>query len=152
MTIIVAKDGIMCADSLCTIGSVGYPVAFPKIVRLADGSLLGGAGYAGDCWNAFEWFLAGSPAALPMLIGERGKDNELDLLMMKKDGSIWRSATGLGGFYPMPPFAAIGEHAACIVADAANRMNRSAAEAVQLAIDLVVSIGGPVQVERLEGF
>lgn len=150
MTIIVAKDGVMCADSIFSNGQIMALVAFPKIVRLPNGSLIGAAGYAADCWNAFQWFLEGeSIHKNPFLIGDK-EETELDMLLMKPDGSIWRSARTIHGFYPMPNGSTIGVSTGCIIAEAAMRLGRSAQEATELAIEMTAGLGRPVQVERLE--
>ena len=148
MTIIVVKDGMMCADSACTSGQLTAPVAFPKITRLPNGWLLGGCGYTADIWSVFEWHRQGQPSKHPTLIGS-DKDTEVDFLIMKPDGSVWRNTKGVDGLYPVQSTFAIGESSACNVAEAAMRLGKSAEEAVALACEMCVSIYGPVQVERL---
>lgn len=149
MTIILAKDGVMCADSIVCTGSIMGTVAFPKIARV-NGSLIGAAGYAADCWNVFEWF-RGTKEKPPFLIGN-DKDTEVDILMMKPDGSLWRNARGVEGFYPMPNGSAIGNSTGCNVAEAAIRLGYSVEDATALAITMVAGLGGAVQIERLENY
>lgn len=147
MTIIIASSGIMAADSIVTSGSMMARVAFPKIIRLADGRLVGAAGYAGDCWSVMEWFRSGEPDRHPDFIGKPG-DNDIDILIMKHDGSVWRNTTGLKGFYPAHDGTAIGSSAGCYVVETAMYLGYGAASAVGIAIKLVAGLGGEVQVER----
>lgn len=147
MTIIACKSGIMAADSIVCSGSMAAKVAFPKIARLPDGRLIGAAGYAGDCWSVMEWFRAGEPEKHPDFIGKPG-DNEIDIVVMNPDGSVLRNTVGLKGFYPVRDGCAIGSGAGCNVAETAMYLGHGAAEAVAVAVILVVGLGGDVQTER----
>lgn len=139
----------MAADSVVMSGQLLLPVAFPKIFRLPDGRLVGASGYCADCWAAFQWFLAGEPEKRPEFIGKDNPDTELDMLLLKPDGSLWRSAKAADGFYPVPDGSAIGLSAGTIVAEVAMQLGKTASEALEMAISMVVGLGGPVQVERL---
>lgn len=154
MTVIAVKDGVMAADSGERCGELMTTAKFPKITRTPDGSLVGCAGYAADCWSAQQWFLAGGSVTNPLdtglpLIAESG-DGGLDILVLRPDGSVWRNTRGVRSFYPEGSVAAIGGNTASIVAETAMRLGRSAGEAVKVCIEMCASIYGPVQIERLD--
>lgn len=149
MTIIVASSGVMAADSVVRSGDMLSLVAFPKIVRLPDGRLIGTSGMAVDCYAIQQWFLAGEPEKRPSLIGT-APDHDADILMMKLDGTIWRNGTGVDGFFPQPDPTSIGAHTAALVAEAAIECGQSPKQAIELVIRMLAGFGGPVQVERIQ--
>ena len=149
MTIIAFKDGVMAADGWVMTGSMALPVAFPKITPLPDGSIVGAAGYACDCYAAMEWMRRGMVAPEPALLGKPDDDREVDLLWAKPDGSLWRNSIGCAGWYPVPSVYAIGNPDAAIIATTAMYIGQSAEQAVRTTAQLCCSIGGPVQVETL---
>lgn len=148
MTIIVATAGMMVADATVSFGQMQHTVAFPKIVRLPDGGLLGAAGMACDCYSVQQWFLAGGPETRPKLLGTE-PDGGGDFLLMKPDGSVWRNISGVDGLYPQPDPASVGSHEAAIVVDTAIRCGKSPVEAVELVIKMLSGFAGPVQLETL---
>lgn len=148
MTIIVATAGMMLADAAVSLGQLQHTVAFPKIVRLPDGGLLGAAGLACDCYSVQQWFLAGEPEKRPKLLGIE-PDGGVDFLLMRPDGSVWRNISGVDGLYPQPDPASVGSHEAAVVVDTAIRCGKSPVEAVELVIKMLSGFGGPVQVETL---
>lgn len=149
MTIIAVKEGVMAADSVVRAGDLLASVAFPKIVRLPDGRIIGTAGVVVDCYAVQQWFLNGEPETRPALYGTRAENNEVDILMLRPDGTCWRNGVGVDGFYPQPNPTTIGGYHASLVAEAAMACDRSAQQAVQLVCDMLAGFGGPVQVERL---
>lgn len=148
MTVIVYKDGVMAADSCINTGTTPQVCPFPKIARLIDGSLVGAAGYASDCYAVQRWFLEGEKQDhLPIL---SGRDNdEVDVIVARPDGSLWRNASGVQTLYPVPTPYAIGARDASMIAVTAMHLDLDAEGAVQTAIYLCYHIRGPIQVERL---
>jgi hypothetical protein len=149
MTIIAVKAGIMAADSVVRTGDLIGLVAFPKIIRLPDGRLIGTAGSVVDCYAMQQWFLAGEPTDRPWLYGTRTENNEVDILMLRPDGSCWRNGVAGEGFYPQPNPTTIGSYNACLVAEAAMKCGRSAEQAIGVVCEMLAGFGGPVQVERI---
>jgi len=139
----------MAADSAEISGSLFSMCVFPKILRLQDGTLAGMSGFTADCWLAMEWLREGRPEKQPAFLSDAEGDNSLDILLLKPDGTLWRNSKGVSGFVPEGKISVIGSQSACIVAETAMRLGRSAEEAVQLACNMVVNIRGPVQVEHL---
>lgn len=146
MTIICVKDGVMAADGIVRSGDLVGPVAFPKIVCLPDGRIIGTAGSAVDCYAAQQWFLTGEPDRRPSFYGTRADNNEVDILMLRPDGTVWRNGVGVDGFYPQPNPTTIGGYAASLVAETAMACGRSAAQAVHLVGKMLAGFGGEVSV------
>ena len=151
MTIMAYRDGVMAADVLLTTGSMQSSCAFPKVIKLPDGGLLGCAGKAADCWSVQQWFLHGQPENTPpRLVAAVDSDDAVDFLWVKPDGSVWRSGGhGVWSIFPCPPFMAIGYRDACIVVDTCFYLGMSAVAAIETAIALHCLLGGPVQAEKL---
>ncbi|HTI81743.1 MAG TPA: hypothetical protein VL614_14945 [Acetobacteraceae bacterium] len=146
MTIIVAHNGTMVADSAAVASGRIFPCGSPKIKRTRNGGLVACCGSEDDCFVFAEWAVAGFPEdAKPTLTA--GPDGFM-ALHMRPDGSVWnfysvhRSA-------PTQQPAYIGETTACSVVCGAMAAGASAEEAVAIAIKHTVWIGGPIQVERL---
>jgi hypothetical protein len=149
MTIIAVKSDIMAADGLVRSGDLIGPVAFPKILRLPDGRIIGTAGCVVDCYAVQQWFLAGEPEKRPFFYGTRAENNEVDILMLKPNGTVWRNGVGVDGFYPQPNPTTIGGYAAGLVAETGMACGLSAVEAVQLVGKMLAGFGGEVHFERI---
>lgn len=148
MTIIAYKDGIMAADSCSFSGGRRYPVTRPKIVKGSLG-LFGCAGRDSDGYLAKDWFLAGMSKEHPKF--SEDKDDELHVMWAKADGTVWWADYRLA-FVPMPAPAAIGESAVLNFVEGLMCGGFGVAEAVSLAIQHCIWIGGAVQIERLENY
>ena len=140
----------MAADGIVRTGDLVASVAFPKIIRLRDGRIIGTTGCVVDCYAAQQWFLNGEPEARPSFYGLRSENNEVDILMLKPDGTIWRNGVGVDGFYPQPDPTTIGSYAACLVAKAAMACGQSAVDAVKLVGKLLAGFGGKVAFECVD--
>lgn len=150
MTVIAFRDGVMAADGWMSTGDFPQDRPFPKIVRLADGTLVGASGFTSDCYLALQWFVAGEDRGkLPHFSGNDKDNTEIDVLVARPDGSLWRSASGLDTLYPVPQPYAIGNRDACTVAMTAFHLCHDAANAVSLAKAMCSSIGGDIQVEHV---
>lgn len=149
MTVIVANGKEMAADSIAVVGSRRTQAARPKIVRRADGWLAGAAGTTPRCDAFMEWFHAGADPHTRPTVPSDSNDCELDALVLTTDGLLFRSNHRYELYAVRCPYA-IGEEAAASMAFAALCMGASCAEAVALAIEHSIYVGGPVQVEWLE--
>lgn len=138
----------MAADSAEICGGLVTQTLWPKITRLVDGGLVASAGFSADCFLVAKWFLDGMPEKQPDFLGSEVEDR-VDTLWLKPDGTVWRNSKGVCAFYPESPTTAIGAESARVVTEAAMRLGKSAAEAVELAVEMCANIYGPVQVERL---
>lgn len=148
MTIIVAHNGVMVADSAAIAGDRIFPCGSPKIKRTKDGGLVACCGSEDDCFVFSQWAVAGFPEdAKPVLTS--GNDG-FAALYMRPDGSVW-NFYGVRRSSPTQQPAYIGERTAVCVVCGAMAAGASAEQAVEIAIKHTVWIGGPIQVERLGG-
>ena len=146
MTVIAYKNGVMAADSMACRDGRRLPVMRPKITRGKLG-LLGGSGRSDDLLHAANWFINGMyPDRHPNFSDD--KEDNLDLLWAKNDGSLWWADKRLL-FVPRTDIYAIGETTAAHFVEGAMFAGMEAAEAVGLAIEHCIWIGGIVQSERL---
>lgn len=149
MTIIAVKDGYMAADSGVFSGSILYQTAdgHPKIVRAPDGSLVAASGTSYDTYLLREWAKDGMNFAdKPKLSDE--KDDPMAWLWLRPDETVWRGNNAFN-ICPCSPIYAIGIEAACQFAEGAMWAGKSAAEAVQIAIEHCIYVAGPVVVVRV---
>lgn len=137
MTTVAAKDGCMAADTQLT---GDYRLRAQKIVQLADGTLVGGAGTWHRCWAAMCWLLGGEQGDPPKL-------KDACLLIMKPDGSLWMAEEEFPAFPLLDREAAIGSGAASAIT--AMRGGMSAGEAVKTACRIDCGSSDPVQMLRL---
>lgn len=149
MTIIAVKNGIMAADSeSVTSGGLRAPMPFPKITR-GPGGLIGMTGAVSDMWAVSQWFVAGEkqdekPPGLKT--GEQG----IGAIILRPDGVVWHGDERLTFWRGENP-STTGLSTACYFCEGAMAAGLSAEDAVRLAIGRVDMIGGPVQVEHLNG-
>lgn len=141
MTIIVATNRMMVADSGEFQGGIVKCCLLPKIFRASNGGLYG---LAGDVhWGqAFRKWIAGDRPK-PEIKGD------LSVLWMKPDGTVWRCDEALA-FYPTAEPGLCGESAAEAFVTGALLAGASPERAVELACETCVWAKGPAQVERLE--
>lgn len=137
MTTIAAKDGCMAADTQLT---GDYRLRAQKIVQLADGTLVGGAGCWHRCWAAMLWMLGGEQ-------GEPPKIKDAVLLIMRPDGSLWIAEDEFPAFPLLDREAAIGSGAAAAMM--AMRSGVSAGDAVKATCRIDCGSSDPVQMLRL---
>ena len=146
MTIIVAHNGIMVADSMAVVGGRREPSGYDKITRCRDGSLVACCGAADDGEAFRQWAMAGFPAESKPRLTE-GEDG-FRAIHMRPDGSVW-TFYGTERSFPSYQPTIIGEGTACNFVAGAMAAGASAEKAVQLAIEHTIYVGGPVQVERM---
>src|SRR5690606_11222999 len=79
LTTVAASQDSMAADTQLT-GEYNYRVQ--KIYRLADGSLVGGAGYWARCYAGIKWLLEGAEGDPPKIKGA-------SLLILRPDRTLW---------------------------------------------------------------
>lgn len=149
MTVIVFDGVHMAADSGQLMGNVVDVCPTPKIVRLRDGSLVGASGLSSDCYVALRWFLDETRLEMPVFLGKAEDRCDVDILMAKPDGTLWRNGHGLRNFFPVPVRTAIGDRDAGLVAQTVLQLGGSAAYAIEIAIQMCASIIGPIQIEKL---
>ena len=147
MTIIAVKDGVMAADSeAVTEQGFRSPMPFGKIFR-GPGGLIGMTGTVRDLWVVGKWFEEGEPSEKPtgLKTGEQG----VSIIILRRDLVVWHGNETLD-FWPGENPSTTGMGTACYFCEGAMAAGLSAEEAVRLTISRVDSIGGTVQVERLE--
>lgn len=149
MTIIAYKDGILAADSVSVRGGMRAPIMQPKLIRAPDGTITGSAG-SGPALHEFrQWVIAGMNFTNLPAGWDKNSADDLDALILKPDGSLWRMDQKYR-LYPLPRNSTcIGDNDAAVFAEGAMAAGMSAPDAVRLAIEHCVYIGGPVQVERI---
>lgn len=140
MTIIAYRDGIMVADSQVSKGPLRYGT-YEKIRRLSDGSFFAAAGLGDDCEGVFRWLEKGGAeekpkveSAFTALIVRPGYEfpHEMEEALRERDVRA--------------PYVAIGENFAVSLCIGAMAMGATAAQAVAIAIEHSVWVGGAVQV------
>ena len=153
MTVIAVKDGVMATDTRYRSGSMHGRLlpGTSKIRRLADGSVMGGAGDLHDVLLMQEWMMAGMPEPRPEFIGQPEKDNSLIVVWAKTDGSIWSADMDEKLIFRQrqTPVLASGEFGAAMFVEGAMAAGASAQEAVRLAIGCCVSVGGDVHTLKI---
>lgn len=127
----------MAADTQLT---GDYRLRAQKIVQLADGTLVGGAGCWHRCWAAMLWMLGGEQ-------GEPPKIKDAVLLIMRQDGSLWIAEDEFPAFPLLDREAAIGSGAAAAMM--AMRSGASAGDAVKATCRIDCGSSDPVQMLRL---
>jgi hypothetical protein len=145
MTAIVYRDGIMAADSVVWTAGERIKIATdPKIIRLANGGLLGCSGFTDEIRTFQEWMReSGVPP------GEHfDKDNDFTAVRVDPDRTIWQCWTALKWVRSAHTFAAIGACSQFLYG--ALFAGASAEETVRLAVLHTDGAGGEVQVERLD--
>jgi ATP-dependent protease HslVU (ClpYQ) peptidase subunit len=143
MTTIAYKDGIMAADGRETLDGFILNDACKKIMRLGDGSLVGGHGETQGINQVMDALFAGKDK-LPKAEGA-------DLLMVKPDGKMYLKEGGDRKFRPLESnlkFYAIGSGARYAIT--AMKAGADAKRAVELAIEADVWSGGKIQVVPLK--
>ena len=139
----VASDGcVMAADTMLTYGNTErINVGNPKIFKF-KGCLYGFSGRDDMVQQAHEWIISGAdPKKRPKL-----EEDSVWILKVDVKGKCWAAYETLV-FVPRPLPSAIG--AGAVVAETAMYLGKSVKEAVQVAIDLTVGSGGPIQVLAL---
>ena len=144
MTVIACKDGVMAADTGSWHGNVKPGGRATKIVRLADGSLFGAAGWKPTILVAREWLNAGMPLADRP---DKADDDDLSGIMLKTDMSIWNINHRFELYPSDAEIDAVGSHTEFLYG--AMLAGASAEEAVRLAIKHCNGAAGEVQVERI---
>lgn len=144
MTLIAYKNGVMASDSASFNGCRRQPTMIEKIACCPDGRIAGSAGMVSDCHRFNQWLVAGGkPDERPKFHGTG--DDEIHILLATPDGRVWRGYSQLD-FHEVSSPHAIGEGTAVTFCEAAMFAGLSAPDAVKLAIEHCVWIGGPVQV------
>jgi hypothetical protein len=139
MTVIVCRDGVMAADSAVWAGDI-FSGHDRKITRLADGRLVGSAGWRPEIERFLRWL--GGSEAKPPPVG----DCDFAALILARCG-IWRVNHKFDLYRHIGGWAVEGAHDEFLLG--ALAAGASAAEAVRLAIIYCRRAGGEVQVERL---
>lgn len=142
MTIIAVKHGTMAADSASFTGSRREQSMRPKLYQRADGAIVGCAGAATSCHDMIDWFMGGehevSKPVLPQVEGE------LEALVLRPDGRVYRCSEDLR-YYEVGNLYAVGETTASAMTMGAMHAGATAREAVQIAINNTIYVGGEVQ-------
>lgn len=138
MTVIACKDGLMAADSGVWHGEVWMPCK-TKLRRLPDGSIVGAAGWKPVFEEWISWYEAGAdPGKQPPAPKD---DNDLDVIILNPDRTIWNM--GFGKLWRNEwPIAAAGSHSEFVLG--ALLAGMSAPDAVALAIAHLSRARGPM--------
>jgi hypothetical protein len=142
MTIIATTGGIMACDTQLTVEAFKYTSLRPKITsRRSDGAIIGATGLTCLCNAVMDWFVAGEKGKfeLPPNVPE----DDFGYMVLHPNGRV--TYTGISGVpLEIPSTYAIGAMSASYMALGAMRAGASAREAVQIAIDNTVNVGGGV--------
>lgn len=150
MTVIAVKDWVMAADGVESSTHLYYPMAWKKITRAPDGSLVGIGGPNIDAYAVHQWVLNGMDFTRPPRISSKPDDEgPVVFVWLKLDGSLWVFDCTLNGYPVASPIYSIGSQTAVTFVEGAMFAGASAEQAVRLACEHVEYINGPVQVERL---
>lgn len=138
MTTIAFKGGVMAADTRTTAGTTIVPGRATKVLKLHDGSLIGGAGNADECYLLAKAVEHGYPT--PEL-------EHCEALHVRTDGSLWEYQ-GKTWVKVNSEFYAIGT--GWVPACVAMRFGADARTAVQTAMEFDSHTGGDVDVIALD--
>lgn len=119
MTTIAFKDGVMAADTQIT---SDYAIHAPKIFRLPDGGVAGGAGDWSRAYAGIKWLMEGEKGDPPNL-------GDADILIARADGTLWKANEEFPAYPLLDKMAAIG--CGALAAIVAMRGGSTAVEAVQ---------------------
>lgn len=151
MTIIATDGHTMVADSWGFMADVGYPLAYPKIVRTPDGGIVGAAGNTAYCCMLRRWAETGfADDAKPTFPPSAIENDDLDWLWLKPDGTALRGLPDLTCYPIKPPFT-IGVQHACMMVEGAMLCGVDIVKAAQIAVERCNSVGGPLTVLALGG-
>jgi hypothetical protein len=144
MSIIVYRDGVMAADSACWVSDIVVNLQAKKARKLPNGYLVGCVGTVPDIQDFETWVAEGMKGKPPRDLGS------IAALIAKPDGSLWRfSASERGKLYTAPvPYAVIGY--GYEFAMGALAADKSARQAVSLAIKHCPYLGGRVHSVSLD--
>ncbi len=142
MTIIVYKDGVLAADSVCWVGNriAGFS---NKIARTPTGHLVGAAGDTSECQAFVAWCEAGFPEPKPAI-----KDSQFSAIVVAPDGEVRLWETNLIPFAITTPWHCVGVVSQFTAGACAA--GTTAEEAVRLAIKHTDGGGGWITVLRLD--
>ncbi len=142
MTVIVYKDGVMAADTGCFQESTIISTRETKIKRAPDGTLFACAGGVDDIERFAVWAMEGfNPSDRP------SKTENFGALTVTPTGEIVQYGPSFYAYRPSGDWAVEGCESAFLTA--ALLCGKTAAEAVQLAINHTVWAAGTVQEVRL---
>lgn len=133
---------------MAVVGSQRVIAQIPKIIRRADGWLAGAAGRTPRCEAFKAWFLGGAEPTVRPSVPAGSREDDLDALVLSPDGKLFRLDHEYNLYRCACPFS-IGESVAASMAFAAMALGKTPAEAVALAIEHTIYVGGPVQIESL---
>ena len=138
MTTIAVKDGVMAADTQIT---GDYAMHAPKIFRLPDGGIAGGAGVWSRAYAGIKWLMDGEKGEPPTL-------GEADILILRPDGVLWKANEEFPAYPMLDKVAAIG--CGSLAAMVAMRDGATAVEAVQRVAESDVYTNDPVMSMTVE--
>lgn len=144
---VIAWDGLtLAADRQNTVDG-NKACRCTKLLRTADGRLIGAAGNAATCHAMTEWLALPADARGELPEPQRHEDSSAHVLEVMPDGAVWRWEAH--GAFPMGHGAAVcgsgGPYAM-----AAMACGRTAAEAVEIACRFDQLSAGPVDALALD--
>lgn len=144
MTIIVATDRMMIADSSMSQGDLMLRVGKPKIVRNPDGWLGAGAGQTAAVAMFSQWFMRGMP------LHDRPdiKEDDFSALLLAPKGGCMRVEASLTPYRVTTPAVLGGGDAEAFVFGAIAA-GADPEKAMTLALEYCVWTKGPLQIEVL---
>lgn len=143
MTTIAFKNGVLAADTRCTIDDVIDPSEHKKVFRFKNGALIGLAGDTGVIMAAIKK-LRRDPDDFESIKADK---RELNAIYVRADGKVFEKDSS--GWTPITAkYAATGS--GYLAALVAMRCGKSAVQAVKIAMEFDKNTGGKVRSVRLK--
>jgi ATP-dependent protease HslVU (ClpYQ) peptidase subunit len=144
MTTIAYKDGVMAADSRCTVGSEGGGDRVFRCEKLfhRHGALIGTAGESGSGLIFVDWYGSGDDAPSELIDGGA----EFDCIVVDVKGAIWLFDRWCKGERVLEPFWAVGSGAKAALG--AMHAGASAKRAVEIACKIDPWSAPPIITKR----
>lgn len=143
MTTIAYKDGVLAADTRCTIDDVIDQSEHKKVFHLKNGALVGLAGDLGVITAVLKK-LRRDPDDFEVIKVEK---KELNAIYVRADGKVFEKDSN--GWIPVTAkYAATGS--GYLAALVAMRCGKSAREAIKIAIEFDKNTGGKVRSVKLK--
>lgn len=152
MTIIAVHGRSMAADTFTTDGVTRdlIPAGTSKIVRAPDGSLFGACGAADNTYALKEWARAGMDFAKPPPLRREDDDGDSNYwIWLKPDETVFYGGMNMM-VYPAPAYASIGISNARVVVKLALKLGKTLKQALYLAFEECLHVGGDVHMLTLE--
>lgn len=143
MTTIAYKNGVLAADTRCTIEDVIDPSQHKKVFRFKNGALIGLAGDTGVMMNVLKK-LRRDPEDFETIKVDK---KDLNAIYVKPNGKVFERDDN--GWIPITAkYAATGS--GYLAALVAMRCGKSAVQAIKIAMEFDKNTGGKVRSVKLK--